>query len=234
MQFRIGYHARSRLVASSVIATSRVEEVIMPLHHRLIPTAALALVAAMSAGVAMLPQSPQDKPPAPPAAAPPEQPAPQMPPAPGEHHKWLEQLVGEWTVQSEMTNPGGDAIKGVGTDSVRSVGGRWVVNDLKMDIEGMGSMHAVSSIGYDSVKGNYQGTWVDSIQDHLWVYTGTLDPTGKTLTLEAEGPSMTGEGTTRYRDAITIADKDHRTLNSSALVNGEWVHFGTTLYTKLK
>ena len=45
---------------------------------------------------------------------------------------------------------------------------------------------------------------------------------------------MTGEGTTRYRDVIKIESGLHRTLTSSALVNGEWVHFGTSIYTKMK
>lgn len=206
--------------------------------NRIIRTAAIALAAAIGMGVASFPAFHQDKPPAaapatPPAA--PEQPVPQMPPAPGEHHKWLEQLVGEWTVESEMTAaPGADAIKGAGSEAVKSIGGRWIVTELKMDIEGMGSMAAVQALGYDSAKGKYQGTWIDSIQDYLWVYTGTLDETGKILTLEAEGPSMTGEGTTRYRDVITIESELHRTLTSSAFVNGEWVHFGTSIYTKMK
>ena len=40
---------------------------------------------------------------------------------------------------------------------------------------------------------------------HLWVYDGALDAAGKVLTLDAEGPSFTGDGTTaKYQDVIEI------------------------------
>jgi len=139
-------------------------------RHRLIVIAAPTLVIALGAGVAILHAAQQQE-----AAA--AQEAPQMPPAPGEHHKWLQQLVGTWTVESEMAPPGAPAMKATGTDTVRSIGGRWIISELKSDVPGMGMMHAVSTLGYDPVKGKYQGTWVDSILDHIWIYSGTLDAT---------------------------------------------------------
>jgi predicted enzyme related to lactoylglutathione lyase len=147
---------------------------------------------------------------------------------PGEHHKWLEQLVGTWTVESETIG------EGTGTDTVRSLGGRWVVCDLKSEVPGMGPMNAVLTLGYNSETGKYQGTWVDSITDHLWVYEGTLDPTRKILTLEAEGPNMLDptKGDMPYRDVIEFKSADHRTLTSSAFVDGEWVQFMTANYRK--
>lgn len=161
---------------------------------------------------------------------------PPLPPPPGEHHKWLDQLVGTWTVESEMNAGGDEPIKCVGTDTVRSIGGRWVICDLKSEIPGMGPMAAVLTIGYNTEKGTYQGAWVDSITDLLWVYTGTLDPTRKILTLEAKGPNMMdpGKGDMLYRDVIEIKSADHRTLTSSAMVEGEWVQFATANYRRTK
>ena len=161
---------------------------------------------------------------------------PPMPPPPGEHHKWLEKLVGTWSFESEMGGAGEQPTKCTGTDTVRSLGGRWVIGELKSEMPGMGPMNAVMTLGYNPESGKYQGTWVDSITDHLWVYEGTLDPTRKILTLEAEGPNMMDptKGNTKYRDVIEFKSADHRTLTSSALVDGKWVQFATANYRKTK
>ncbi len=47
------------------------------------------------------------------------------------------------------------------------------------------------SLGYDPAKKRFVGTWIGSMMTNLWVYDGELDPTGKILTLNAEGPSFT-------------------------------------------
>lgn len=159
-----------------------------------------------------------------------------MPPPPGEQHAWLQQLVGKWSIESEMTPPGMPPIKCTGTDNVRSLDGRWIIGEMSSEMPGMGVMHAVLTLGYDAEGGKYQGTWVDSVTDHLWIYEGTLDPTGKVLTLEAEGPNMMDPagGTALYRDVIEMKSENHRTLSSFARVEGKWVQFGAANYRKQK
>ena len=73
-----------------------------------------------------------------------------------------------------------------------------------------------ASIVIDPKAKRFKGTWVGSMITHLWVYDGTLDAARKVLTLTAEGPSFTGDGTTsKYRDVAEIKSRDHRTLTSS-------------------
>lgn len=170
-----------------------------------------------------------------PAAKPaPDAAVPGMPPPPGEHHKWLAQLVGTWTIESQMAGEGQPPMKATGTDTVRSLADRWVICELQSEVPGLGTMNAVLTLGYKPETGKYQGTWIDSLTDQLWVYEGSLDPTGKILTLEAEGPNMMdpSKGNTNYRDVIEFKSADHRTLTSSALVDGEWVQFMTAHYRK--
>lgn len=187
----------------------------------------LALTLTIGAGVAVLPgDQPEDV----------AQEIPGMPPPPGEQHAWLQQLVGKWAIESEMTPPEMPPIKCTGTDVVRSLGGRWVVGEMTSEMPGMGVMNAVLTLGYDPESGTYQGTWIDSMTDHMWIYEGSLDPTGKVLTLEAEGPNMMDPagGTAMYRDVIEIKSENHRTLSSFARVDGKWVQFGSANYRRQK
>jgi hypothetical protein len=90
-------------------------------------------------------------------------------------------------------------------------------------------MSGIMTIGYDPQTKKYVGTWVCSADGHLWKYEGTLDATGKVLTLNTEGPDMSAPGkTAKMKDVIEIKDKDHRVLTSSMQTqDGKWVQFMT-------
>jgi hypothetical protein len=187
------------------------------------------VVAALAAGATSLVVAQQE---APGSAGMPDFPAPQK------EHEWLQKLVGEWTVEYAMVGPGMPEMKSSGTDEVRSLGGRWIVSDVVNEIPGVGSMSAVLTLGYDPEKSKYVGTWVDSMTNHLWVYDGTLDSTGKILTLEAEGPNMmdpTSKKDVKYRDVIEVKSADLRTWTSSAQDDsGKWQQFMTATARRKK
>ena len=53
------------------------------------------------------------------------------------------------------------------------------------------------------------------MQPHMWHYEGSVDASGKILTLEADGPSMLKPGTTaKYRDVTEFKSKDERVYSS--------------------
>ncbi len=160
----------------------------------------------------------------------------QQPPQPDKAHKWLMQLVGEWETQAEIVvQPGQPPITGKGTDSVRAIGGFWAVCDVQTTIFDQ-QFTGILTLGYDPEKQKYVGTWIDSNSHHLWQYEGSLDEAGRTLTLEAEGPSMAAPGSTaRYRDAFEIKSEDHRVFTSSIEVEpGKWHTFMTVHYRRKK
>src|SRR5262249_40972556 len=117
---------------------------------------------------------------------------PAKPPAPQKEHEWLKQLEGEWETEAEMVaGPGTPALKCKGTESTRVLGGYWVVSEYKgsfMDIPVIGLM----TLGFDPQKKKYVGTWVCSMEGHLWKYEGTVN--GQVLTLETEGPNPAAPG----------------------------------------
>lgn len=154
--------------------------------------------------------------------------APQFPGAAKEHH-WLQQFVGEWETQSEgKMGPDQPTMKCQGTMRNRMLGDIWVVNEMTGDMMGT-PMVGIQTIGYDSAKKKYVGTWVDSMMNHMWQYEGSVDETGKILTLEAEGPNFMAEGKmTKFRDAYDFKAADHIIATSSMLdANGKWITFMT-------
>lgn len=153
---------------------------------------------------------------------------------PQKEHEWLQKLLGDWT--SEMPAGPDTSEQCQGTESVRSIGGLWVLAEGRGEMPGGGPATTLMTLGYDPQKKRYVGTWVGSMMTHLWVYEGELDATGKVLTLNSEGPSFDGEGKmAKYQDKITFESDDHRVLTSHALgEDGEWHQFMTAHYRRKK
>jgi hypothetical protein len=156
---------------------------------------------------------------------------------PQKEHEWLHKLVGEWTCEAEATmEPGKPPEKSRGTESVRSLGGLWILAEGQGERPGCGHATMMMTLGYDPQRKRYVGTWIGSMMTHLWVYDGSLDAAEKALALDAEGPSMAGDGTmAQYRDVIEFKSDDHRVLTSHIRGNdGTWQAFMTAHYRRRK
>jgi hypothetical protein len=156
---------------------------------------------------------------------------PEMP-GPAKEHEWLAQLVGEWETEAEAVfEPDQPPLKCKGTESIRAIGGFWVLSEMRGTMPGTNiPTTGLLTLGYDAEKKKYVGTWVDSMTGHLWTYEGTLDETGKKLTLLTEGPNPVAPGTTaKYRESIEIKGPDHKVFTSAAQgEDGEWHTFMTS------
>jgi len=157
---------------------------------------------------------------------------------PRKEHGWLQKLVGDWTYEGDyVTEPGQPQSTFKGSETVRSLGEIWVVSEGQGEMPGGGAATTMATVGYDPRQERFVGTWIGSMMAHLWVYDGgSLDADAKALTLDAEGPSMAGDGTlAKYRDVIELESDDHRTLTSSVLGDdGGWRTFMTTRYRRKK
>lgn len=148
---------------------------------------------------------------------------PEMP-KPTPEHEWLQKFVGEWTVESEIhMEPGQDPVKGGGTESVRSLGGFWVISDMTGEMMGS-SMRAVLTFGYDPEKKVYVGTWIDSMGSQVWNYEGTVDDSGKVLTLTTRG-FCPMEGQVRdFKSTVEFKSDDERVFTEKVKRDdGTWV-----------
>ena len=125
--------------------------------------------------------------------------------------------------------PGKPPAKFTGTESVRSIGGLWVMCEGRGEMPGGGTATTIMALGYDPVKKRYVGTFLGSMMTHLWVYEGGLDAAGKALTLDTEGPNFAAGGRmTMYKDVIEFKSDDYRVLTSRTLgEDGKWQGFLT-------
>jgi len=156
---------------------------------------------------------------------------------PQKEHGWLQKLVGEWTCEAEMQmKPGDPPMKSEGTETVRSLGGLWILADGTGTMPGGGTATTVMTLGYDPQKKRYVGTWIGSMMTHMWIYDGAVDTPGNVLTLDTEGPSMAGDGMmAKYQDVIEFKSDNHRILASQAMGDdGKWRRFMTAHYRRRK
>jgi hypothetical protein len=157
---------------------------------------------------------------------------------PQQEHVWLQQMLGDWTISGECDmGPDQPASRTTGKEHVRGLGGFFVVCEGQGEMPGSDDTgYMLMTLGYDIANKKFVGSWAGSMMPGMFFYEGQLDAAKKVLTLDTEGPSFTGDGSTaKYQDVITIKSKDERTLHSQTLQpDGSWKRFMTATYRRVK
>lgn len=157
-------------------------------------------------------------------------------PGPQKEHEWLKQFNGKWTSTSKtVATDDQPSMNYSGTMDSQMLGGFWTINKMTGDMGGK-KFQGLQTIGYDTKRKKYVGTWVDSMMNHLWRYEGNVDASGKKLVLVAEGPSyMAKDKLTKYRDSYEFKSPD-KIIATSEIVgeDGKWVTFMTAEMKRVK
>jgi len=132
---------------------------------------------------------------------------------PGEPHKLLDNMVGTFDAKvSSWMQPGAPPMVSNGT-SVNSwiLGGRFVEQKFNGSFMGQ-PFNGLGYTGYDNVKKQYWGSWMDSMSTGVMLSTGSTSDSGKTWKFTASMPDpMTGKDAP-VEEKITVTDKDHHML----------------------
>lgn len=132
-----------------------------------------------------------------------EMPAPVRP---GEAHKQIERKTGKWNTVMTLAGMPGEH-KAVYTARM-DLGGLWLLGDHRGEFMG-GPFSGLELLGYDSEKGKYVSTWIDSSSDKIIFAQGDYDADTQTLVLWSEGQSYeTGEPVLERHDTRFI-DANH-------------------------
>ncbi|MEX2535071.1 MAG: DUF1579 domain-containing protein [Trueperaceae bacterium] len=127
-----------------------------------------------------------------------------------------------------------DVRDGAGSGTVRALGDIWFLAEGTHQAADGKPHRSLMTLGFDSNKKRFVGTWFGSMMTHLWVYDGHLSEDGTTLNLDCEGPSMNGDGRMLpYRDVIEVRSDDHRILRGMVKEDdGSWREFMVTHYRR--
>jgi hypothetical protein len=151
-------------------------------------------------------------------------------------HEWLMQMEGTWEFESEcFMGPDQPPSRATGKQVNRSLGGAWLLCEGSTEMPEGGPMSSVITLGFDPQQNHFTGSFVASCMTYLWLYRGTLDSTGKKLSLDAKGPSFTDPTKlANYIDAWEVVHKDEHILTSQFQDEaGNWHTFMRSVYRRV-
>ena len=133
--------------------------------------------------------------------------------SPGEPHQWLTKMVGEWTYETSMwMNPEAPPEKVQGESTKTMVmDGRYLQEEMRGEMMGQ-PFHGRGLTGYDNVRQEMVGTWIDNMNTGIAVVQGELDVKKKTIVMRGQMADP-GSGQELDLELVTRAeDDDHHTF----------------------
>ena len=130
---------------------------------------------------------------------------------PGEQHKRMAAMAGNWTYTMKMwMAPGQPPAEATGTMEASTIlGGRYLQSTYKGMVMGA-PFEGHGLDGYDNVKQEFFSTWVDNMSTGVMVSTGKCnDPDCKVMTMSSEMPDPTTGKPMKVREVSTHIDKDN-------------------------
>ena len=137
--------------------------------------------------------------------------------AAGSGHECLAPMVGMWDTTATRFGPGGEhPVEADGSvEKLWVLGGRFIREDLA-GVGDDGQPHmGLGFLGYDGVRRVYQSVWMSSTSTAMSTSTGTIDETGRVITLVGEESDRVGGPPRRFTAVIHIESGDRHTITQS-------------------
>lgn len=129
---------------------------------------------------------------------------------PGEQHKGLARMAGDWEfINKAWMAPGQPPMESKGTmHGEMMMGGRYVQHHWKGNFGGM-PFEGQGTEAYDNVTKKYLSSWIDNMGTGIMTSSGTCDAAGKVCTMTGDmADPMSGQNVS-MKSVITWADNDH-------------------------
>ena len=132
---------------------------------------------------------------------------------PGAAHKQLDNFVGTWdTKVTSYMAPGAPPMESTGTSENRWIlGGRWIEQRFTGSFMGQ-PFEGIGYTGYDNVKKEYVGTWMDNMGTGVMTSTGSLASDGKTYSFKSVMPDPVSGKNMPVEEKMVVVDKDHHNM----------------------
>ncbi|MEM9084145.1 MAG: DUF1579 domain-containing protein [Planctomycetota bacterium] len=143
-------------------------------------------------------------------------------------HEWLKQLIGEWEYEHKwITGESDETMTSKGREVFRPFGDLWVIGELTGTMPGGSEMTALTTLGFDPVKGKFIGNWIGTPMTHMFIYEGERNADNTVLTLNCSGPSFEDVSEMAdYQDIMEFKSPEERLFFSQYKDNeGNWQRF---------
>ena len=145
---------------------------------------------------------------------------------PGEHHRHLDAMIGEWSGEFTMHMPGMPPMTSRGTVSREWVlGGRYIHETIEATSE-MGTFTGIGYIGYNNLDGQYEIIWMDSMSTAIYTETATFNPDTKVLSTRGTHRDPKGQ-VINVRGKLDLSNPDRHVFVSYLITpdGKEFKHF---------
>lgn len=152
--------------------------------------------------------------------------------APGEQHKLIARLAGDWNAVAEfqMAPDAPPMVSQATQVSTMEFDGRYLKSVYESDFMG-DPFTGISFMGYDNAKKTYNSFWIDSMSTSMFLSAGTCNDAGNEWTLFGEMTDPSGE-TVEAKHVITISDDNHYTMTMYRSTPDGMIKEGTITYTR--
>ena len=133
--------------------------------------------------------------------------------SPGEHHKHLELLAGQWTTRARFwQTPDAPVMESTGTAEHKMIlGGRFLQTTYEGEFAGM-PFAGTGIVAYDRYTKKYVETWVDSMGTMVMISEGACEDAGKLRTMVADFDDPMTQRRVQMRSVYRVLDPDHYVL----------------------
>ena len=155
---------------------------------------------------------------------------------PGENHKLLASMTGDWAFVNRMwMDPAGPPTESNGTASyMMLLDGRFLVGHYQGTMMGM-EFDGRGVTGYDNTTKQFQSVWLDNFGTMMMFMTGTYDPTAKAFTYLSEMADPVAPATRiKIREVIRLESPDRHTMEWYETRGGKEMKTMEIVYTRKK
>jgi Protein of unknown function (DUF1579) len=127
--------------------------------------------------------------------------------SPGEMHKSLAKMAGDWTFSNTMwMAPGAPPMESTGTmHAEMALGGRYVLSDWTGSFMGH-PFEGHGTDGYDNVTHKYVSSWIDNMGTGIMYSTGTCEDGGKKCTSTGSASDAMSNSVSTMKSVLTWVD----------------------------
>ncbi len=139
--------------------------------------------------------------------------------APGDNHRFLASMEGDWTFPSTVwMEPGAPPMTSPGVSKKTMIlDGRYLQDNTEGNMMGK-TFHGHGITAYDNTAGEFINTWIDSMSTGLAVARGSRD--GNTLELSGDYVDPMSKQKMKVRYATRVVDQDHHVFEYYMTVPG--------------